>query len=99
MTAVPVRKTPAPQVPPVAGQRERHLRIVPPPAPPEDDESRRLRETRWLSALVALATLALIGLWTAALLGAADEAWWPSVFGAVFAGVVAFGVVVLRRTR
>jgi hypothetical protein len=33
------------------------------------------------------------------MLGATDSAWWPAVFGVVLAGVVAFGVVVMRKTR
>jgi len=96
MTALARRREHAPQAPP---SKKRHLRIVPPPEPPEEDVSRRLRETRWTTALLALATVALMALWTAALLGAADEAWWPPVFAVVFAGVVGFGILVLRKTR
>jgi uncharacterized membrane-anchored protein YitT (DUF2179 family) len=49
--------------------------------------------------LLAVATVALFGLWTAAMLGATDSPWWPAVFGGVLAGVVGLGVVVLRKTR
>ena len=51
------------------------------------------------AALLVVATTALFGLWTAAMLGATDEAWWPAVFGGVLVGVVALAVVVLRKTR
>ena len=34
------------------------------------DEARRVREARWITVLVAVATAALFGLWTAAMLGA-----------------------------
>jgi len=96
MTALARRSEHLPQAPP---SKERHLRAVPPPEPPEVDGPRRLRETRWTTALLTLATVALIALWSAALLGAADEVWWPPVFAVVFAGVVAFGVLVLIKTR
>jgi hypothetical protein len=96
MTAVLRHRGHAPQAPPV---KVRHLQVVPPPEPLREDASRRLRETRWTAALLVLATVALIVLWSAALLGAADEAWWLPVFAAVFAGVVGFGVLVLRKTR
>jgi len=90
---------PPPQVSPSTGSEKRHLELVPPPRTTEAEEARRLRETRWLSALLALATVVLFSLWTAALLGAADAAWWPAVFGAAFAAVVAFAFVVIRKTR
>jgi hypothetical protein len=96
MTALARRRAHTPPAPP---SKERHLRVVPPPEPPQEDVSRHLRETRWTAALLALATVALIVLWSAALLGAADETWWPPVFAVVFVGVVAFGVLVVRKTR
>jgi hypothetical protein len=95
VTAVARRNAPAPKAAPAPA---RHLRLVPPPEQTPHDESRRVREARWTTALLSVATLALIVLWTAALLGAADESWWPPLFVAVFAGVVAFGVLVLRKT-
>ena len=86
--------------PPVPSPPQRHLELVPPPPEPVDDEARRLlRSTRWLAALLAVVTIALFGLWTAAMLGATDSAWWPAVFGVVSAGVVAFGIVVVHKTR
>jgi hypothetical protein len=96
MTALLKHREHAPQAPPV---KARHLRVVPPLEPPQEEASRRLRETRWTTALLVLATVALFVLWTAALLGAADEAWWRPVLAAVFAGVVGFGILVLRKTR
>jgi hypothetical protein len=49
--------------------------------------------------LVVVATAALFGLWTAAMLGSTDAAWWPGVLGAALAGVVALGAFVVRRMR
>ena len=91
----PMPAHPAPSPP------RRHLELVPPPPAPAPvlDEARRVREARWITVLVAVATAALFGLWTAAMLGATDFAWWPAVLGAVLAGVVALGIVVVRRTR
>jgi uncharacterized membrane protein YsdA (DUF1294 family) len=60
---------------------------------------RRVRETRWTAALLGGVTASLFGLWTDAMLGATDTTWWPFVFGAVFAGVVALGIAVARRLR
>lgn len=91
--AAPKPARPAPSPP------RRHLELVPPPSAPTRDEARRVRDTRWITALLAIATAALFGLWTAAMLGATNSAWWPGAFGIVFAGVVAFGVLVLRKTR
>jgi hypothetical protein len=96
MTALARKPSHAPRPQPT---RQRHLRVVPPSERPEEESSRRLRETRWTTALLVLATLVLIALWTAALLGATDQAWWLPLFATAFAGVVAFGLVVLRKTR
>ena len=100
MSAAPrLELSPPPGVPPASSPPQRHLELVPPPPEPVDDEARRLlRSTRWLAALLAVVTIALFGLWTAAMLGATDSAWWPAVFGVVSAGVVAFGIVVVRKT-
>ena len=84
---------------PAASAPKRHLELVPPPPAPVEDETHRVRDARWIAVLLAVATVALFGLWTAAMLGATDSPWWPIVFGGVFAGVVALGVVVLRKTR
>lgn len=77
----------------------RHLAVVPPLPAPAGDEAHRVRDARWIAALLAVATVALFGLWTAAMLGASDSPSWPFVFGGVFAGVVGLAVVVLRKTR
>jgi len=99
MSAAPKLQPVAPKPPqPAPGPPKRHLELVPPPAPARD-EARRVREARWITVLVAVATAALLGLWTAAMLGATEFAWWPAVLGAVLAGVVALGIVVVRRTR
>lgn len=81
--------------------RERHLRLVEPPAPAPtpDAESRRLRETRWITGLVAVATVAVIALSIAGIFGAADAAWWPFLIAGVFMGLVALGVVAYLRIR
>ena len=100
MSAAPKLQPGAPQpLQPAPGPPKRHLELVPPPPAPARDGARRVRETRWITVLVAVATAALFGLWTAAMLGAADVAWWPAVLGAALAGVVALGIVVVRRTR
>jgi hypothetical protein len=78
---------------------QRHLAVVPPPPAPAGDETHPVRVARWIAVLLVVATVALFGVWTAAMLGATDSPWWPIVFGGVFAGVVALGVVVLRKTR
>ena len=88
-----------PQAPRTASVVKRHLELVPPPPAPVEDETHRVRDARWIAVLLAVATVALFGLWTAAMLGATDSPWWPFVFGGVFAGVVGLGVVVLRKTR
>lgn len=104
MSAAPKLDSGAPQeAAPEPDRLERHLQLVPAPpvAPrptPADDEARRVRESRWLTALLAVVTVALFGLWTAAMLGATDTAAWPFVLVAVLAGVIAFGFVVVRRT-
>ena len=82
-----------------ASVAKRHPELVPPPPASVEDETHRVRDARWIAVLLAVATVALFGLWTAAMLGATDAPWWPVVFGGVFAGVVALGVVVLRKTR
>jgi hypothetical protein len=96
VTALARKSAHAPQPQPA---RQRHLRVVPSPKRPAGEISRQVRETRWTAALFVVATLMAIALWTAALLGATDEAWWPPVFAAAFAAVVAFGLVVLRKTH
>jgi len=86
---------------PAPSPPKRHLELVPPPPAPAltPDEARRVREARWITVLVAAATAALFGLWTAALLGATRSVWWPAVFGVVLAGVVALGIEVVRKIR
>jgi len=86
---------------PAPSPPKRHLELVPPsPAPASArDEARRIREARWITVLVAVATAALFGLWTAAMLGATSSVWWPVVFGVVLAGVVVLGIEVVRKTR
>ena len=88
-----------PRAPRTASVAKRHLELVPPPPAPAEDETHRVRDARWIAVLLAVATVALFGLWTAAMLGATGSPWWPVVFGGVFAGVVALGIVVLRKTR
>ena len=88
-----------PQASPIPSSRERHLRLVPHRRVPVDEEARHLRETRWVTALIAIATAAILGLWTAAMYGAADAAWWPFLFAGVFVGVAAFGILVVLKTR
>lgn len=100
MTVAPKIKSGPPQeASPAPCRQERHLQLVPPPKAPVEDEARRVREIRWITALLAVVTAALFGLWTAAMLGAADAAWWPVVFGVVLVGVVALGIVVVLKTR
>lgn len=89
----------AQQASPPPSRRERHLRLVPHHHAFADEEARRVSETRWVTALVAIATAAIIGLWTAAMYGAADAAWWPFLVGGVFVAVAAFGVLVVSSTR
>jgi hypothetical protein len=81
-----------------AGPTKRHLELVPPPevAP---DEVRRVREARWVALLLAVATAVFFALWTAAVLGAADTAWWPALVAVLCALVIALGAIVIRRTR
>jgi len=88
-----------PQAPRTTGVAKRHLELVPPPPASVEDETHRVRDARWIAVLLAVAAVALFGLWTAAMLGATDSPWWPLVFGGVFAGVVGLAVVVLRKTR
>jgi hypothetical protein len=100
MAVAPKLEPGAPQeASPAPRPQERHLRLVPRAHAPVDDEARRVSQARWVTAFVAVLTAALLGVWTAAVLGAADAAWWPAVLGAVFVVAVAFGVVVVRRTR
>jgi hypothetical protein len=96
--ALPKHREHAPGAP-APGARKRHLRLVPPPAQPPSEESRRVRETRWTAALLAVASLALIVLWAAAMQGATDEAWWGPLLAVVLAAVVGFGLLVIRKTR
>lgn len=58
-----------------------------------------MREARWTAVLVAIATAVFFALWTAAMLGAADEAWWALALALVLAGMVGLGVVVIRKSR
>jgi hypothetical protein len=58
-----------------------------------------VRETRWTAALLIFATVALCALWTAGMMGATRTAWWPLALAAVFGCVVAFGLLVIRKTR
>ena len=100
MAAAPALKPGSPQqTSPTPGRRERHLRLVRHHHAPVDEDARRLEETRWITALIAIATAASVGLWTAALYGAADAAWWPALLVGVFVGVAAFGILVVSRTR
>ena len=100
MAAAPDLKPAEPQqASPLPGRRERHLRLVPHHHTFVDEDARRLSETRWITALIAIATAATIGLWTAAMYGAADAAWWPFLLGYVFLGVAAFGILVVLKTR
>jgi hypothetical protein len=100
MAAAPQLKPREPQdASPVRSRRERHLRLVPHHHTFADEEARRVNETRWITALIGIATATIIGLWTAAMYGAADAAWWPFLLGGVFVGVVAFGVLVVLITR
>ncbi len=80
-------------------RRERHLRLVPRPDKPVDGEERRVRETRWITALIAVTTATTIALSTAGIMGAADQVWWPYLVGGVFAGVVAFAILALVEIR
>jgi len=96
MSAAPKFESQAPRTASVA---KRHLELVPPPPAPVEDEAHRVRDARWIAVLLGVSTVALFGLWTAAMLGATDSPWWPFVFGGVLTGVVALGVVVLRKTR
>jgi fatty acid desaturase len=76
----------------------RHLELVPPRSPAAD-EARRVRESRWVAALLVVATGVLFGLFTAAMLGATDAAWWPVVLGVALAGIAVLGGVVVRKTH
>ena len=80
MSAAPKLELAPPQgaQPAPSSDRNEHLELVPPPPPaPIDNETRRLRDTRWLAALLAVVTAAVFGLWTAAMLGATDSAGGP----------------------
>ena len=83
---------------PGAAPAKRHLELVPSPesAP---DEARLVRQTRWVALLLAVATAVFFALWTAAVLGAADTAWWPALMAALCALVIALGAIVIRRIR
>ncbi len=83
---------------PGAGPARRHLELVP-PSETASDEARRVRQTRWVALLLAVATAVFFALWTASVLGAADTAWWPALVGALCALVVALGAIVIRRMR
>jgi hypothetical protein len=89
---------------PVPAGRGGHLRLVPsPPASPQspaaERDARRLREARWVAVLLAVVTVVFFGLWTVAMQGAADAGWWPVALVAALAGVVALGIVVVRKSR
>jgi len=100
MAAAPELKPGEPrQASPVPSRRERHLRLVPHNHAFADEEARRVSEARWVTALVAMATAAIVGLWTAAMYGGADAAWWPFLLGGVFVAVAAFGILVVLKTR
>lgn len=77
----------------------RHLRLVPRPDKPVESEEQRVRETRWITGLIAVATATIIALSTAAILGAADAAWWPFLAGGATVGVVAFGALAFLKIR
>ena len=83
----------------VPSWQERHLRLVPHHHPSADEEARRVSEARWIAALIAITTAAVIGLWAAAVDGAADAAWWPALLGGVVLGVVAFAILAVLSTR
>jgi fatty acid desaturase len=57
-----------------------------------------LRRARWFALLIAVVMVAVVGLSSAAVFGAAAGAWWPLVLGAVFVGVVLLALVVLRES-
>ena len=100
MVALPKTRHHAQPLPAAAPPR-RHLRLVTPPEPARasDEESRRVREARWTAVLVATATAVFFALWTAAMLGAADEAWWAFALALVLVGMVGLGVVVIRKAH
>ena len=85
--------------PPEGRSVKRHLELVPAPTRSALDEERRVREARWVALLLVVATAAFFGVWTAAVLGAADAAWWPALVGGVCTLVVALGALVIRRAR
>jgi hypothetical protein len=100
MSAAPELKPREPQRRSTApSRRERHLRLVPHRHATADEAARRVSETRWLTALVAVATAAIVALWTAAIYGAADAAWWPFLLGGVFVAVAVFGIAAILKTR
>jgi hypothetical protein len=99
MSAAPeLKPRELPPTSPAPPRRERHLRLVPHRHGTGEPTPREVRQTRWVTALVAVITFAVFGLWTAAMFGAADAAWWPALLTVVFAAVVALGVVVVRRS-
>jgi hypothetical protein len=77
---------------------KRHLEVVP-ALESTSAEARRVRQARWVALLLAVATAVFFALWTAAVLGAADTAWWPALLGVLGALVVALGAIVINRTR
>lgn len=88
-----------PQAPALGtAQAKRHLELVPAPES-TSAEARRVHQARWFALLLAVATAVFFALWTAAVLGAADTAWWPALLGALGALVVALGAIVINRTR
>ncbi len=98
MAAAPELKPAEPQqASPLPARRERHLTLVPHHHTFVDEHARRLSETRWITALIAIATAATTGLWTAAIYGAADAAWWPFLLGSVFLGIAALGIFVVMK--
>ena len=100
MAATPTLKPEEPQQgPPVQGRRVRHLRLAPHHHAFADEEARRVSETRWFTALIAIATAAIIGLWAAAMYGAADAPWWSFLLAGVFLAVAVFGILAVVNNR
>ena len=101
MAALLARKPGEPrQASSMRGQRVRHLRLVPHHHAFADEEARRVSETRWFTALIAIATAAIIGLWAAAMYTrAADAPWWSFLLAGVFVAVAVFGILAAVNNR